>query len=157
MIGALRIGWQAIKRQYQGSPRDGHWHSRLPKSQVLWNKGRSGFFPAATPCILRISTHHLIICLLRHSVIGEFLSAPPLHIIGLGIRAREKSWQMGVGRHFEEDITCSVEATVETYILCLPPPGTPLSLTCVLSCPVLQTWDITIGKCHAMTQTYEPQ
>ena len=41
-----------------------------------------------------------------------------------------KNWQMGAERHFEEDITCSVKATVKTYILCLLPP-LPLTHLCI--------------------------
>ena len=110
--------------QYKGSPKHGHWHSRLPKSETKEGVAFSlrlhlAFFES------RDSSSHLSNIL---SSGNSYLLSFTLTWAGQGA---VKNWQMGAERHFEEDITCSVKATVGTYILCLPPP-LPLTHLCIV-------------------------
>ena len=67
-------------RQYKGSRKHGHWHSRVPKSETKEGVAFSLrlhlatlCYSEATPCILGIL--RLVISFVEHSVIMEFLSA----------------------------------------------------------------------------------
>ena len=134
--------------QYKGSPKHGHWHSRLPKSETKEGVASSlrlhlAFFESWVS-----SSHLLNILSSGNSYLLSFTST----WAGRGKKLTNGRWEAFWGGYH---VFCQGKCQDLHFKPSSPFLSAPPSLTCVLSCQVVSTWDIAIGNCYEMAQLRE--